>query len=409
MIDFHPVIVHIDMDAFFAAIEIRNNPNLRDKPVIVGGGIDKRGVVSTCSYEARKYGIHSGMPTATAKRLCPGAVFVASGLRGYVYASACLQKIFEKYAPVVEPVSIDEAFLDITGTEKIYGGPERLITLMKREIREIVGVTCSIGIAPGKYLAKLGSGLNKPDGVTVLDREEFKRIFFPRPVDSLWGVGESTKKSLNKRGIFTVGDLSKTDSKMLRAIFGKNGDSLSIMSKGIETSEVLRYRDMPHDKSMSHETTLREDLYDLDKIKGTVLWLSDRVGRRMRQGGYIGRTISVKIRSSDFNTITRAHTISKSTNRFDIIFNHAIRLIPKEYGLKIRVRLLGVRVSQLKRMYSDNEEGELNDKEYNYEDQQLELGLENQEFKTETLIQTVDSIRNKFGEKSIVRAGTLVQ
>jgi DNA polymerase-4 len=407
MVSFSPIIMHIDMDAFFAAVEIRNNPGLKGKPVIVGGGVGQRGVVSTCSYEARKYGVRSGMSSGEAKRLCPQGIFISTGLQGYVYASACLQKIFGRYSPVVEPFSVDEAILDITGTEKLYGSPEMLVKALKKEVRETMGLTCSVGIAPSKYLAKLASGMNKPDGITIMGHLEFKEIFFPKPVDALWGVGESTKQALNHRGIFTVGDLAATDSQLLKHIFGKSGENLSIMSRGTDDSEVFRYRDMPHDKSMSHETTVGEDIQDPTIIKATVLWLADKVARRMRKGGYIGRTISVKVRASDFTTITRSHSIAYPTDRCDIIFQHAIRLVPKEYGMKYRVRLLGVRVSQLKKIRDfgeyDKAVREVND------NGQMELDINEEREEVGKLTEAVDSIRDKFGEKSIWLAGTMLQ
>jgi DNA polymerase-4 len=406
MVNFTPVILHIDMDAFFAAIEIRNNPGLKGKPVIVGGGNGNRGVVTTCSYEARKYGVKSGMSAYKARQLCPSGVFVAGGLKGYVYASACLQKIFEKYTPIVQPTSVDEATLDVTGTERLYGGPEKLVQAMKKEIREKLDITCSVGIAPSRYLAKLASGLNKPDGMTVMDRDRFREVFFPLPVDSLWGIGESTKKSLAKRGIFTVAELAKTDSKILKSIFGKPGETLSIYSQGTEQSVVRKYRDLPNDKSMSHETTMSKDLQDPTMIKATVLWLADKVARRMRNYGYIGRTISVKVRSSDFQTITRSHSISGFTDRCDIIFQQAVRLVPKEYGMKYRVRLLGVRCSQLKKIREvEDEHGIIPIN--SIRESQLELGLDTGVKKINELTQAVDSIRDKYGEHSIKFAGTM--
>ena len=404
MVDFSPVILHVDMDAFFAAIEIRNNPGLKGKPVMVGGGINARGVVSTCSYEARSYGVHSGMSTAKAQKLCPEGVFISAGLRGYVYASACLQRIFEKYTPVVQPCSVDEAFLDITGTERLYGGPIDLVRRMKEEIRETLNLTCSVGISPSKYLAKMASGLNKPDGITVMDRQRFKAVFYPQPVDALWGIGESTKKALAKKGILTVEDLANSDTNFLRRIFGKNGFGLSSMSRGEDDSEVKSFPDMPHDKSMSHETTLSVDIQDPSLIRSTVLWLADKVARRMRKGGYTGRTISVKVRSSDFKTITRSYTIPRPTDRCDVIFQHAIRLVPKEYGMKFRVRLLGVRVSHLNKIRVGDEDDRLPE---NGQSCQLELLNDAAETHIMHLTSAVDAIRDKYGEHSIKLAGTL--
>jgi DNA polymerase-4 len=405
MVDFSPVILHVDMDAFFAAIEIRNNPSLKGKPVMVGGGLNARGVVSTCSYEARVYGVHSGMSTAKAQRLCPEGVFISAGLRGYVYASAYLQTIFEKYTPIVQPCSVDEAYLDITGNERLYGGAIELVKALKAEIMEKLQLTCSVGISPSKYLAKMASGLNKPDGMTVMDRNRFKRVFFPQPVDALWGIGESTKKTLAEKGIYTVEDLAKSDSMFLKRIFGKNGFGLSAMSHGIDDSKVQRYPEMPHDKSMSHETTMREDIQDPSLIRATILWLSDKVARRIRRGGYIGKTISVKVRSSDFKTITRSHTISRSTDRCDIIFENAIRLVPREYGMKVKVRLLGVRVSHLQKIKGGFEDNVILPD--NNETDQLELMVDSAETHIRQLTGAVDAIRDKYGEHSIKIAGTL--
>lgn len=403
MVTFQPVILHVDMDAFFAAVEIRNNPKLKGRPVIVGGGIGKRGVVSTCSYEARGYGVKSGMPSGQARKLCPNGVFISAGLRGYVYASACLQKIFEQYSPIVEPISVDEAFLDITGTERLFGGPEALVAAMKRDVWDKMKLTCSVGIAPGKYLAKLASGLNKPDGLTVLDRDRFKIVFYPRPVDALWGVGESTKRSLNRRGIITVGDLAAADATGLKRMFGVNGGYLSVMARGEDTSAVMSFADEPHDKSMSHETTVSKDIQDPTVIKATVLWLADKVTRRLRRHGYVGRTVSVKIRASDFSTITRSYTLSRPTDRCDVLFHHALRLIPREYGLKYRVRLLGVRMSHLvKRGREDDANASSRALPG-----QLDLSLFEDELKSARLVKAVDSVRDKHGEGCIRLAGTL--
>jgi len=405
MVDFNPVIAHVDMDAFFAAIEVRNNPHLEGKPVMVGGGINDRGVVSTCSYEARAYGVHSGMPTARAQKLCPHGVFISAGLRGYVYVSACLQKIFEKYTPIVEPCSVDEAFLDLTGTERLYGGAEELIGKLKEEIISKLGLTCSVGIAPSKYLAKMASGLNKPDGLTVMDRARFRHVFYPQPVNALWGIGESTQKALAARGIYTVEDLAEADKNFLKRIFGKNGYSLSDMSRGRDDSKVNRYYEMPNDKSMSHETTYNEDIYDPSLIRATILWLSDKVARRMRKGGYVGRTISVKIRSADFTTITRSHTIKRDTDRCDLIFRQALKLVPKEYGMKVKVRLLGVRVSQLKKIRGGD--GDRRKHQLNNSVKQLDLIDDDNERHINLLTKALDNIRDKYGEYSIRYAGTI--
>lgn len=383
--------MHVDMDAFFAAIEMRNHPELRGKPVIVGGDARFRSVVSTCSYEARKFGVHSGMPITEAKRLCPDGVYISGTLNGYTYTSALLQKIFRQFSPVVQPFSIDEAFLDITGCHKLFGTVESLVRQMKEIVTKRLSLTCSVGIAPTKYIAKMASGENKPDGLTILDREDFKKMYYPRPVDTLWGIGESTKKALEKRGIYTVGDLAGRDKKYLRGCFGKNGESLFIASRAFDTDEVYNYENRPLDKSMSHETTMAVDISEIDKIYSTLLWLSDKVARRLRKDNYYGRTITVKVRSSDFKTITRDKTINRPTDQGKIIYETARKLVPREYGPKIKIRLLGVKVSKLMK---------------NKKDIQLNLLEDNYNDKLKAESSAVDQIRNRYGFHSIHLAGT---
>jgi len=384
------VIMHVDMDAFFAAIEIRNAPHLRGKPVIIGGDARFRSVVSTCSYEARKYSVKSGMSIAQAKRLCPDGVYISGNLSEYVYTAALLQRIFENYSPVVEPFSVDEAFLDITGCHRIYGTAENLVKEMKKEIEGKLGLTCSVGISPNKLLAKMASGENKPNGLTIMDRDDFKRIFYPRPVNSLWGVGESTKNALNKIGIFTVRDMAARNQEELKKYFGENGVGLSVISRGQGNTEVFSYDNRPLDKSMSHETTLIADISEIEKIYSTLLWLSDKVARRLRIDNYHGRTISVKVRSSDFKTITRDKTLTCPTDQCMVIFETARKLIPREYGPKEKVRLLGVRVSNLEKKRGEN---------------QLALM---EDFSHEKMIKnskTIDILRDRFGESVISYAG----
>lgn len=385
--------MHVDMDAFFAAFEMRNCPELKGKPVIVGGDPRYRSVVSTCSYEARRFGVRSGMPMTKARRLCPDGIYVSGNLRGYVYTSAILQKILEQFSPKVEPFSVDEAFLDITGCHRIFGMVENLVNQMKEKIKEKLSLTCSVGIAPTKYLAKMASGENKPDGTTIIDREDFKRMFYPRSVDALWGVGESTRRALAKIGINTVGDLATKKKKVLHAHFGKYGDALSVISKGMDSSDVITYDNRPHDKSMSHETTLTVDLSDIDKIYSTLLWLSDKVARRLRKDNYRGRTVSVKVRSSDFKTITRDKTLSHPTDQVKVIYDTAKKLIPRQYGPAVKVRLLGIRVSHLEKKHDDI---------------QLSLIEDSVNKKLISTSKAVDKVRDRFGEAIIRLAGTRI-
>ncbi|MCP4704233.1 MAG: DNA polymerase IV [candidate division Zixibacteria bacterium] len=385
------VIMHVDMDAFFAAFETRNLPKLKGKPVIVGGDPRYRSVVSTCSYEAREFGVHSGMPIKKAKQLCPQAVIISGTLRGYVYTSAQLQKIFANYAPNVQPLSVDEVVMDITGCHRIFGTVENLVAQMKAEIKKELSLTCSAGIAPVKILAKMASGENKPDGLTIIDVEDYKKMFYPRPVDAIWGIGEATKKSLEKIGLKTVGDIAKKSEKELKAYFGKYGTFLYLVSQGRGNTGVYSLDERPNEKSMSHETTLTFDISDIDKIYSTLLWLSDKVSRRLRIGNYLARTITVKVRSSDFKTITRDKTVSHPTDQTKLIYETVKKLLPRKYGPNVKVRLLGVKASNL----FENEES-----------QQLSLLEDDVGEKMSASSEAVDKIRNRYGSKAIKLAGT---
>jgi len=382
--------MHVDMDAFFAAFEIRNLPVLKGKPVIIGGDPRFRSVVTTCSYEARRFGVHSGMPVAEAKRLCPEGIYISGTLGGYVYTSALLQKIFREFSPVVEPFSVDEAFLDITGCHRIFGNVENLVSQMKKMIREKISLTCSVGIAPYKIMAKMASSENKPDGLTIMDRADFRRIFSPRPVSSLWGIGEATEKMMNKRGIRTVADLAAWREKKLRAFFGKNGEWYYCLSRGKDESKVYSYEDRPEEKSMSHETTLGDDIYRIDKIYATLLWLADKVSRRLRQDDFMGKTVGVKIRSSDFKTITRERTLARPTDQARVIYQTARKLVPREYGPGIKVRLLGVRVSRLEKTQAER---------------QLSLIDDRTGEKLSLTSMAVDRLRERYGDRIIKYAG----
>ncbi len=385
------VIMHVDMDAFFAAIEMRNMPLLKNRPVIVGGDPRFRSVVSTCNYIARQYGVRSGMPASEAKRLCPEAVFVSGTLGNYTYTSAKIQTVFENYTPQVQPLSVDEAVMDITGCHRIFGTVENLVQSMKRELNDKVGLTCSVGIAPNKYLAKLASGENKPDGMTIMDGEDFKKRFYCRPVDSLWGIGPSTKAALNKMGIITVEDLSCKEERRLKGAFGVYGTFLSKISQGQGSEKVYNWESMQDEKSMSHETTLRKDIFEIDRIYSVLLWLSGKVAKRLRRGGFKAKTISVKVRSSDFKTITRDRTLAVPTDQEKIIYENARKLVPPEYGPRFKIRLLGVKASNL---IKDDEEI------------QLCMIPDSSGEKLSKSSRVIDALRGKYGDEVIKMAGT---
>lgn len=341
------IIFHVDMDAFFASIEVRNNPELRGKPVIVGGPADARGVVSACSYETRPFGVHSGMPMGQALRKCPDAVVIHGSLKQYGYVSTELMKLLESFTPLVEPFSIDEAFLDVSGSLRLYGAPLELAAKIKEAIHNELELTCSIGVAENKIMAKMASKLQKPDGLTMLDTARYAEVFGPKPVSVLWGIGEKSAGALNKAGIQTVSDLANMRPEVLTRGFGKFGLHALALAKGIDDSPVRSMDKLREEKSISHETTFAHDSLDRAYLKRALLSLSGRVARRLRKNGYLTRTVSVKVRSKSFKTITRDKTLPQPTTDQKLIYSTAHSLLPPEYGTDIPVRLLGVKAGKL--------------------------------------------------------------
>lgn len=368
------IILHVDMDAFFASVEQRERPWLEGKPVIVGGDPQKRhGVVSSASYPARKYGVKAGMPLFLARKLCPHATFIIlRDVEKYNDISSQLVEIFYHFTPVVEPFSIDEAFLDITGCQRLsrslgleigapyqsYGskvGPEvcpngwvlRLAKELKSEINKELGLSCSVGVAPNRLLAKLASSLNKPDGLTIISKDKVKNTLYPLEVGKLWGIGEKTCKVLSKFGIRTVGDLSSFPVEVLKNEFGKVGEWLHLIANGVDDSPILAKPTL--EKSMGHEHTLPKDTNDPDEISSALFSLSSMVARRLRQKRFQGRTVTLKLRYSDFVTLTRSETIPKPTDSEHKIYQVAKGLVSYlDLGIR-KARLLGVSVSNLVR------------------------------------------------------------
>jgi len=379
-------IVHVDMDAFFAAIEQRDQPALNGKPVVVGAdpkGGRGRGVVSTCSYEARVFGIHSAMPISQAYRRCPHAVFLPPRMHVYSRESHRIFTIMLRFTPDIEPVSIDEAFLDITASHQLFGTPEETCRLLKRTIREETGLTASVGMAPNKMTAKIASDLEKPDGMVVVTPAGLRDFLNPLPVEKLWGVGRQTQSALKKIGILTIGDLAAREIQDFVRRFGKSGEHAWLLANGIDPRGIKPVIGV---KSVSNEHTFDQDESDPSQIRTILMTLSEKVSRRMRQSGLRGRTITLKIRFSDFKTYTRAFTLSAPTNFIEDIFSHAARLAEAFDPGKNPVRLLGVKVSNL----ADPED-------------QLPLFGEGStvDQKKERLHQALDKIKDRFGEKSI--------
>ena len=337
-------ILHVDLDAFFAAIEQRDRPELRGRPVIVGGGgPDARGVVSAASYEARRFGIRSAMPLRTAARLCPDAVFVPVDGRKYSSVSRQVMDILRRFTPAVEPVSIDEAFLDVAGTELLHGTPVDTARAIKDAIRDELRLTASVGVATSKLVAKVASDLRKPDGLVVVPEGAEADFLAPLPIARLWGVGERTARALGDYGVTTIGDLASLPDDLLARRFGRPGPLLAQRARGIDPSPVSGGDAA---KSVSHEHTFHIDTSDPEVLERTLLALSEGVAGRLRRGRVTARTVSVKVRDSAFATSSRQRTLDEPTDQTDVIWHTALELArPLFRG--IRVRLLGVGASHL--------------------------------------------------------------
>lgn len=377
------------MDAFFAAIEQLDFPDFRGKPVVVGAdpkGGKGRGVVSTCSYEARVYGIHSAMPISQAFKRCPFAFFVFPRLGRYSEMSKKIMTILEKFSPDIEPISIDEAFMDITTPCKIYGSPKNLALEIKKEIKSQTGLTASIGIAPTKFVAKIASDLEKPNGLVIVDENKVKEFLSPLAISRLWGVGKKTLPYLKKMGINTIGDMAHYSQSDLVKKMGKAGYFYWNLANGID------HRIIEHDihaKSISKEVTFERDQDNEDYILETLQYLCNELAFEMRGKNYRGRTITLKIRLQDFSTFTRSRTMNNYVDHFEDLFNNIRELFTKFYKKNDKVRLIGVSVSQLQKGKG-----------------QLSL-FEKEEKKDHRVDEVLDRIREKFGDNAITRASLI--
>lgn len=385
-------ILHIDMDAFFAAIEQLDNPDYRGKPVIVGGNPHSRGVVSTCSYEARKFGVHSAMPLREALRRCPQGIFTPVRGPRYAEVSRGIMKLMNEYTPLVEPLSLDEAFLDLTGSEALFGPAEKIAVEIVDRIKTEVGLSASAGLAPNKFLAKLASDLKKPHGFVIITKDNMAEILEELPVGKIWGVGPKTEALLNEMGIRTIGMLRRIDPDFLFKELGNTGRELYRLAYGIDERLVEPNEET---KSVGHEITFQTDTADREFLAGVLLWLTEQVARRLRRNNLKGRVITVKVRDHNFKTLTKRVTLKEATDFEEEIYQEALRLASNVQWGAGKVRLLGVSVSGF-------DKGE---------SLQLELfsGLEQQP-KDENLAklhQTLDQLRDKFGE-GIVTKGTVL-
>ncbi len=379
-------IAHLDCDSFYASVEKRDRPELRDRPVLVGG--EKRGVVAAACYVARKYGVHSAMPMFQALRKCPDAVVIRPDMAKYTRIGREIREMMRDITPMIEPISIDEAFLDLSGTERLHGGsPARTLARLAADVRTRHGITVTVGLSHNKFLAKLGSGLDKPDGFTVIGRAETETFLAPLPVSMIWGVGEALDRRLARDGISRIGQLQTMEETELARRYGKMGHRLAAFSRGRDTRRIEPESER---KSLSSETTFSEDISDADELARILWYQSERVAAGVKKEGIGGRTVTLKLKTADFRIRTRSRTLPHPTQLADAIFAAARPLMETEAD-GTRFRLLGVGLSELVPA-ADCDPPDLADP-----------GL-NRRKKVEG---AVDDLRRRFGEKAIGKGRTL--
>ncbi len=377
------------MDAFYPAVEVLDNPALKGLPVIVGGGRE-RGVVSSASYEARNFGVHSAQPVATAMRLCPGGIFMPVRMSRYKEISEQVFEIFHRFTPLVEPLSIDEAFLDVTGSTHLFGEPQVIAGKIRRTVVEETGLTVSAGVAPSKFVAKIASDMDKPDGLTFVPPDGVREFLDPLPVKKMWGVGKITQETLSRLNVRTFNDLSLLSVKVLERRFGKQGLKMHLLSMGIDDREVVPGHDV---KSVGHEETYSRDILETGPAKKELLSLANKVARRMRKKETHGRTITLKVKYSDFVQITRSATLPEPTDDGSLIYSTACSLLEKTDTGRRPVRLLGISLSRLGFTGSESQLSLFDQNSLSRKRRKLNIAL--------------DSLHEKHGEKSI-GPGTLL-
>lgn len=377
-----PVILHADMDAFYAAVEQRDDPSLRGKPVIIGGQ-GRRGVVATASYEARKFGVHSAMPGSRARGLCPQGIFISPRMEAYAEVSEQVQGIFARYTPLIEPLSLDEAFLDVTGSRELFGSGPEIAAAIRRDVQRETQLTVSVGVAASKYVAKVASDLDKPDGLTVVEPGKEEEFLAPLSISRLWGAGRVTQGRLEEAGLRTIGDLQKLTLEQLVEWMGENsGHHFHALAHGIDPRRVEPEREA---KSISHECTFEEDLQDGEQCEAVLLEQSEMVGRRLRRNQLKGRIVRLKLRFPPFETITRQRKLPTATDDDLEIFRCAQELFRASWQER-PVRLLGVGVAAFA-----EEEGP----------QQRGLFADPPDQRNAEVLKAMDKIRDRFGEDAI--------
>ena len=390
------MIIHIDMDSFYASVEIRENPDLAGLPVVVGGSASGRGVVAAANYEARKYGVLSAMPMAQALRLCPDLVCLPVNMPLYVSVSRQIHDIFYRYTPEIEPLSLDEAFLDVAGSERLFGSAAAIAQKIKRDIKNECKLIASAGVAPNKFVAKIASDIDKPDGYVVVTQNEVQDFLDPLPVNRIWGVGKKTEQQLRQIGIKTIRDVRNWPADDLIQRFGKMGDHIQRLAQGMDKRAVISDAKA---RSISAETTFANDIADKDALLAILLQLTEQVAARLRDKGIKGRTVNIKIRFHDFITITRSKTLAENTHQTRKIWSTVKQLLLGVWQQQPGpIRLVGVGVSN----FSENMELQ-RDLFTDSREQDFE-----QDVRQERLDELSDEINQKFGKSKIHRGRNLI-
>jgi DNA polymerase-4 len=379
------------MDAFYASVEERDRPELVGKPVIVGGTPEQRGVVSAANYVARKFGVHSAMPAITARRLCPHGVFLHPRISHYAEVSRQIREIFERFTPLVEPLSLDEAFLDVTGSEQLFGSASEIGRQIKHAVQKEIGLVVSVGVAPNKFLAKIASDIKKPNGFFVVEPDRIQEFLDPLPVERLWGVGKQSSKAFQQLGIRNIGQLRQWPIETLKDRFGSHGEHLWQLAHGIDDDPVVPEREA---KSISHETTFEEDIDDLEVLRAWLVDLTEQVAWRLRRHGLRGRTVHLKVRFADFSLITRSQTLPQPTDITNELWQTADEMLRNRLPANhLPVRLVGMGVSGFD--MREHVQGLLFDQDQRKKHAGLDMAA--------------DQIRERFGSSALRRGTSLPQ
>ncbi len=384
-------ILHVDMDAFYASVEQLDHPEYKNKPVIVGAdpkGGNGRGVVAACSYEARRFGVRSALPISRAWKLCPEGVYVRPRMDRYVEVSRQVMEVFRKYTDLVEPLSIDEAFLDITGSVALLGPAEKIAAAIKKDIKETTGLNASVGLAPNKFLAKIASDLKKPNAFVVVMESEIETFLRDLPISRLWGVGPKTEQRLRELGFKTIGDVAAASRESLVRSLGSLGEHLFQLSHGKDDREVEPNWEP---KSVGSETTFGQDTADRELLMATILELADHVAERLRKDGYRARKVTLKLRYSDFETHTKQQSLKKAIVTGEEIAKVARGLFAT-FPMKKKIRLIGVSAGEL----------------LGHEGDPQQLQLFGETSNKEKLSQTMDELKKKFGAEAVRRGSHLL-